>query len=346
MAKTEATTRLANDPDFLNHVIEKLTEGSRTQRAVKTGFTDDQDARKIAEDALAVYKSFQDPLDELRVVDKENPGEKWGDQWAQQCTWYRQNLARAQDIARMGAQYIDDFNKFTPDILGATKEVIIKRLKDWFENHQIDQIIELATEEMSQELLEVSTQVTDIYNAFSRFAIQKGGEYDDDQEQLQRQIKDLQNKIAGEQAEAAKAQSVLNEILAGLTMVVNIFDTIFGFGQGNTLMQEALELLRQHTQAAQGKYLESNPEYFRVGQFANLWAAVRTSCFLMNPILKLANWYQAHSDFLEFEYWVKNDYDDDLDILLRKKVEALKSAGAVFSADMERFRNVIEGLYT
>lgn len=84
MATAEAT-RLANDPDFLNHVIEKLTTGtgSRTMRAVKTGSTDDEDAQKIAEDALAIKNSFKSSLEELEIVDRENWGENWCDQWGE-----------------------------------------------------------------------------------------------------------------------------------------------------------------------------------------------------------------------------------------------------------------------
>ncbi|KAB5588086.1 hypothetical protein CTheo_8472 [Ceratobasidium theobromae] len=298
---TEATTWLANDIGFLDHVIGKLSTGSRTAGGIiTTALADDDDPERIAGDAVHVLNSFGRSSDELRRVDMENPGTDWARQWEGQ---YAANS----------------------------------------DDHGLRE----HTQKMSQNFLDVSDGVTGIHGAFSQYAIQKGAAYKQDQESLQRQIKNLQDRIAVEQSEAAKAQRTLDGILAGLTMVGSIFETIFTFGQSNKLMKQAVELLERHTRAAaelrrqkddvarkaEALAREESRLYnvrvvlstlthdvvditSRVGRFANLWAA-------------------AHSDFLELAYWIENDYDDELDFLLQKKIEALNSAARVFANDMK-----------
>lgn len=79
MAEAEATTLLANDVNFLNHVIGKLPTGaaSLTVGTLATGLTNDEGAQKIADDALKVFKYFQSSMDALCWVDGQFPGWGW-----------------------------------------------------------------------------------------------------------------------------------------------------------------------------------------------------------------------------------------------------------------------------
>lgn len=88
MEETKGVTRLANDIDFLNHVIAKHTTSSSVDSQIagapRTGLTDDQDAQKIAEDALTILKSFCNSQEELRKVDSDTPGRDWDGKWGRQ----------------------------------------------------------------------------------------------------------------------------------------------------------------------------------------------------------------------------------------------------------------------
>ncbi|KAB5591519.1 hypothetical protein CTheo_5026 [Ceratobasidium theobromae] len=303
MAETEATTPLANNVDFLNYVIGKLTPSSRTAGAfATTAWTDDQDAARIAQDALAVLQSFDNSSNELRKVDSENPGRNWSGQWDEQ------RLILSDD----------------------------RQLRE-------------LTQRMSQEFLDLSDQVTGIHAAFSQFANQKGAAFNQEQEQLQHQIKNLQNRIAVEQSEAAKAQKALDGFLAGITMVGSIFETVFTFGQSNKLMKQAVELLERHTRAAAGEYQRAEALAREQSKLYNVRVALSTLTHDVTDISgrlgRFANlWAAAHSDALELKYWVENDYDDELEFLLIKKIEALASSAAVFHADMKRFADVLSAM--
>lgn len=126
MAETEGATRLANKIDFLNHVIGKLTSSSaaiQTFGAARTGLTDDQDAKTIADDALTILKSLNNAGEELRQVDLETRSTDWYLQWSNisvrhaafhpspdglvHLLQYRSMLMYAQLVAQQGAQYID-----------------------------------------------------------------------------------------------------------------------------------------------------------------------------------------------------------------------------------------------
>ncbi|KAB5591520.1 hypothetical protein CTheo_5027 [Ceratobasidium theobromae] len=150
MAETEATTRIANDVGFLNHVIGKLSTGSRTAGGIiTTASADDQDPERIAEDAVHVLNSLMKSLNELLRIDVENPGKDWAIQWNE--------------------QFVVDSD---------------------------DHGLREHTQKMSQDFLDISDGVTGIHGAFSQYAIQKGAAYDQDQENLQHQIKNLQDRIA------------------------------------------------------------------------------------------------------------------------------------------------------
>ncbi|KAB5591513.1 hypothetical protein CTheo_5020 [Ceratobasidium theobromae] len=329
MAKTEATTRLANDPDFLNHVIKKLTEDSQTERTVKTGFTDDQDAEKIAEDALAIRHTFENLSDELEMVDAENWGQNWSEQWKEPSFLYNEALDVAQVLAQKGAKYIDDFYEFSPTLWPSIykKDVITKRLNDWFK---------------------LSDKLTEINSAFTQFAIKKGAANDQKQGDLQRQIKHLQYKIDWQAHSlttpnsAAKMQSVLNEHITGLTMVSSILTLPTVGPNRNTTLTYDLnfrkkknEIAKQATELAKEKSRLNRVQVAlsilthdvadittRVNWFANLWIA-------------------AHNDYIELQRWAENDYNDQ-NTLLRKRLEALESAGNVFLIDMKRLANALK----
>ncbi|KAB5589530.1 hypothetical protein CTheo_7022 [Ceratobasidium theobromae] len=307
MAETEATTLLANNVDFLNYIIRKLTPADGFRAAgsgglATTAWTDDQDAARIAQDALVVLKSFDNSSSELRKVDSENPGGNWGGQWDQQ----RSKLSNDRGLREL-------------------------------------------TQRMSQEFLDLSDQVTGIHNAFSQFANQKGAAFNQEQEQLQHQIKNLQNRIAVEQSEAAKAQKALDGFLAGITMVGSIFETVFTFGQSNKLMKQAVELLERHTRAAAGEYQRAEALARENSRLYNVRVALSTLTHdvadINGRLGRFANlWAAAHSDAIELMYWVENDYDDELQFLLIKKIEALVSSATVFHADMRRFADVLSAM--
>lgn len=46
-----------------------------------TSTTNDNDSKKLADDAIQVSLSFDTSSDQLAVVDSENPGRNWKGQW-------------------------------------------------------------------------------------------------------------------------------------------------------------------------------------------------------------------------------------------------------------------------
>ncbi|KAB5590203.1 hypothetical protein CTheo_6350 [Ceratobasidium theobromae] len=334
MAGTEGATRLANNIDFLNHVIGKLTSSSAAFQifgAARTGLTDDQDAKTIADDALIILKSLNNAGEELRQVDLETRSTDWYLQWSD--IPYRSMLMYAQLVAQQGAQYIDAFNGEIPYILRVPRSEVSGRLKKWFENNDGDRGLKKKTQEISQGFIDMSGKVKEIQRKFSEFAIGRGAEYDQDQKQLQDQIEKLQGKIASGESEAAKAQQTLNGILTGLTMVGGFFETISSYGQSEKerAAKKAVELLTGKTRVYTARVVVSTfalnvvDIIDRLGRFANSWAT-------------------AHFDFIQFQYWVENDYNEELDFLFLKKVEALKCTAAAFAADMNKFAKVLEAV--
>ncbi|KAB5589536.1 hypothetical protein CTheo_7028 [Ceratobasidium theobromae] len=356
MEETKGVTRLANDIDFLNHVIAKHTTSSSVDSQIagapRTGLTDDQDAQKIAEDALTILKSFCNSQEELRKVDSDTPGRDWDGKWGRQYMRYREMLQLAQTVAQVGSRYIEEFNSFTPNILGAPKSEVLAMLNKWFE------IRAYATQRISQGLLDISGQVLKIHNEFSEFTTEMGARYDREQVMLETQMNVLVDAIAREESDAGKAQQTLDGALAGLTMVGSVFETIFSFGKSDKITKRTTELLEKHTRAAEGslvtafrrekegiarKALELSKERPRLNTIrVVLSTLVHDIADITSRLGRFANlWAAAHSDFLEFQYWVENDYNENLDFLLRKKVEALTSTAAIFAADMNRFASRI-----
>ncbi|KAB5587784.1 hypothetical protein CTheo_8774 [Ceratobasidium theobromae] len=356
MAEAEATTLLANDVNFLNHVIGKLPTGaaSLTVGTLATGLTNDEGAQKIADDALKVFKYFQSSMDALCWVDGQFPGWGWSRKVDNQRSQYRSALEQAQTIALKGVDYVNEFKGFASQIFDSPGDI---RTARWFERDPPDRGLGELTQKMSQDFLDLSSEVKTVKDEFFKFAKQNGVSYDPQQENLLRQIESFQDKIAVEQSEATTAQKALNKILTGLTMAGSIFETISTFSQSNTLVREAVELLEKHTRAATALRRE-NDEIIRAAGLGDLtrgiWSPGLTiyvalsvlSNDMVDIISRVSNfanlWAAAHSDFLEFQYWVKNDYDDDSKILLELKIKALISTTNVFAADMERFARVLQ----
>ncbi|KAB5589616.1 hypothetical protein CTheo_6933 [Ceratobasidium theobromae] len=351
-----ATSPLVNK-DFLTAsvaVFNAAPPGSLT-----TAIINDHDAQRLADDALQVSVSFKNSSEQLGRVDSEYPGSNWKGQWDPLNERFGELLERVQSISIGGAQYIDDFNanvasKFSP---GASDiEADKQLLANWLENNPDDRGLKAESQQISQDFLDLSDNVTGLRDAFSSFATEKGAEFEGELEEMDRSMKSLQQNIAWEQSGAAQAQAALDGVIAGLSMIGGFFESLFTFGQSHKLMDEARERIEKHIRAEADLRRQKD----RVAQQARQVAVDKSKLhdvqaafsILAQDVIdvsgrlnRFANmWATAHSNIIELRDYLEGNADIDSSLVFSLKVNVINSTATLFASEMREFSEALGDL--
>ncbi|KAF8601205.1 hypothetical protein BDV93DRAFT_558700 [Ceratobasidium sp. AG-I] len=355
------------DEPTLTKVAEAFnTADPNTLTAVENN---DQDGQKLAEDMYQVYINFRSSSTQLGNVDSDY-GSNWKGQWNPLSDRYRTKLEQAQSIAVRGETYINgttilpqasffdcyavtEFNKTVADKFSSDASNVAndtKLLKEWLDANDDDRGLKLESQQISQGFLDLSNEVTALQSSFNTFAAQKGATYQSDLDQMQRDVKNLQDRITWEDSAAAEAQRTADGLVGTLAAIGGIFETIFTFGQSSStscslfgsLPRIYLELRREKDRlAAKAQQLAKDKSHLhgvqnalsvlaqdvidvsgRLGQFATLWSV-------------------AHSNILELRALLDTASTTHSATFFRLRVKVIASSSAVFAKDMKRFSDAL-----
>ncbi|KAF8601206.1 hypothetical protein BDV93DRAFT_510292 [Ceratobasidium sp. AG-I] len=376
-----------HDEAFLTKTAEAFdTAASDTFTAAENH---DQDGQKLAEDMYQVFVSFKSSSTKLGVVDSDY-GSKWKEKWDPLSGRYGKNLEQAKAIAIKGEDYINNFNtnvakrfsvgasdvkndvKILKDWLdvGASKLSTIEPISYWCHQqaNEDDRELKSESQQISQDFLDLSNEVTALRDTFSTFANQKGATYQSDLDKMQRDVKSLQDQISWEDSAAAEAQRTADGLVGTLAVIGGIFESFFTGGHSPVTVSQSilarhkasnetlniglkiseflpriyLELRREKDRlAAEAKKLAKEKSYLHDVQNALTILAhdVIDVCGRLGKFATL--WAVAHSSFLELRGLFDGLSTTHSATFFRLRVKVVASSTVVFAKDMKRFSDAL-----